>query len=124
MTCVPTDRVRHVRKPITPKTGSAMANRWRLGGGESAARFGGLHLTRTPRGRYYQYLNLDTKEVPRTVEPHFLTYDEDADADDVFGGENLFLPIVKKARDARCRGAVTDAPTGGLWQVVDAVIVP
>lgn len=48
--------------------------------------------------RYYQYLNIDVKEVPKVAAPHFLTYDTEEDDDLHYGGgENILMPSVKKS---------------------------
>ena len=60
---------------LSPAPGTALSNRW----------------------KYYQYLNLDLKTVPRMAASHVLTYDEDEDDDGHFGGgENFLMPAVEK----------------------------
>lgn len=70
-----------IRKPISPAPGTALSNRW----------------------RYYQYLNIDLKNVPRLAASHVLTYDEDADDDAHFGGgENILHPVALSKDDYGC----------------------
>merc|ERR1711991_265914 len=60
---------------INPAPGTALSNRW----------------------KYYQYLNLDLANVPRSAQSHVLTYNVDDDDDDHYsGGENIMMPVVAK----------------------------
>ncbi len=86
-----------MRKPVTPTPGTAMANRWRYVVLKCVLVVRGSLVTTHRECRYYQYLNLNMKEVPRMAAPHFLTYDEEEDGDAHYGGgENILVPVGKK----------------------------